>query len=718
VGIGAVPRRDNARPVDVTLLAVLPLVAAVLAAVVALAAVVRRSRSIATWLFASGMLAMCADALLTSQAVQALAPDDTVRWLRWSFLAKSTGLVAWLAFSLAYSRGEYKRFLARSRVGLALAAALAVGPVVGFSPQLLDVVRLEEFAGAWVIRIGAPAKLWSGILLVVAVITLANLEQTFRAAVGTMRWRIKYVVLAFAVMLGTQIYVRSQALLFPVYDLGVVNVEAGALIVGCLFLTVAYARTGLAGVDVYPSAAILRSSATIVLAGGYLFAVGVAAQVVRRLGWAEAFEAQTLVFVVGLAGLTVLLASDRVRQRIQSLAARHFGRSQYDSTRVWTRFSHGLARVHTEEALGTAVVGLVADTFNALSVRLWSVDESTGQLTVRATTSQQPDGAHTAASLEASSGVLAGLVSTTGPTNLDAVTSPWSDALRAANPTDFVNGGHRWVVPLRAAEQALGLLVIGDRVGGAAVTEEERALLACIADQVTSSLLNTRLAQDVARARELEAFQTMSAFFVHDLKNAASSLNLTLKNMPVHFDDPAFRADALRALGNTARRLDDVLTRLGALRQRTGAPWAPTDVGAVVGRVLEALTLSPGVEVMQDIQATPRVMADREQLNSVVTNLVVNAGEAVGTTGRIDVHLRHDNGRVVLSVADTGCGMSPEFIRHSLFKPFQSTKKSGLGIGLFHTSSIVQAHGGAVHVDSQPGKGTTFVVTLPVEGRS
>ena len=103
-------------------------------------------------------------------------------------------------------------------------------------------------------------------------------------------------------------------------------------------------------------------------------------------------------------------------------------------------------------------------------------------------------------------------------------------------------------------------------------------------------------------------------------------------------------------------------------------------MGTVVARALEAITLSAGVEVVQDIQATPQVMADRDQLNSVVTNLVVNAGEAVGARGRIDVHLRHDNGRVVLSVTDTGCGMSPEFIRHSLFKPFQSTKKSGLGI--------------------------------------
>ena len=93
--------------------------------------------------------------------------------------------------------------------------------------------------------------------------------------------------------------------------------------------------------------------------------------------------------------------------------------------------------------------------------------------------------------------------------------------------------------------QSLGVLVLADRINGAIYTVEELELLKCIGDQITSVLLNLRLADEVAHARELEAFRTMSAFFVHDLKNAAASLNLMLKNLPVHFDDPAFRQDAL-----------------------------------------------------------------------------------------------------------------------------------------------------------------------------
>ena len=67
-------------------------------------------------------------------------------------------------------------------------------------------------------------------------------------------------------------------------------------------------------------------------------------------------------------------------------------------------------------------------------------------------------------------------------------------------------------------------------------------------------------------AKEMEAFQTMSAFFVHDLKNAASGLNLMLQNLPVHFDDPAFREDALRGISKTVAHINDLISRLSVLR--------------------------------------------------------------------------------------------------------------------------------------------------------
>jgi putative PEP-CTERM system histidine kinase len=226
--------------------------------------------------------------------------------------------------------------------------------------------------------------------------------------------------------------------------------------------------------------------------------------------------------------------------------------------------------------------------------------------------------------------------------------------------------------------------------------------------------MNHRLASEVAQARELEAFRTMSVFFVHDLKNAAASLNLMLRNLPVHFNDPAFREDALRGIGNTAGRIDEMIARLSALRERPKFTAVKADLNQVVSEALDRVDGSPNVQLTREFHPLPAVSVDSEQIQNVVTNLVLNARDALGLDGRIEVRTEHRDGRVVLSVTDNGCGMNQAFVQDSLFRPFQSTKKRGLGIGLFQSRAIVQAHGGAIHVQSEVGKGTTFLVSLPV----
>ena len=117
----------------------------------------------------------------------------------------------------------------------------------------------------------------------------------------------------------------------------------------------------------------------------------------------------------------------------------------------------------------------------------------------------------------------------------------------------------------------------------------------------------------------------------------------------------------------------------------------------------------------KELRPLPKVRLDPAQIQKVVTNLVLNAGEAVGAGGQIRVETSQRNGCVVLAVADNGCGMSQEFLSRSLFRPFQTTKKNGLGIGMFQSKMIVEAHKGKIEVESETGKGTTFRVFLPVK---
>ena len=694
-------------------MAAIPFAAAFCSAMLAFASLLRRRPARATWFFFAGMLALGTDSLLTGLALSAASPSDAFRWMTLSLPTKAVTPAIWLAFSLTYSRGRETRLQPRWMVAVLLVGLLPLALAAVFPAQLLEAVPTVD-GGVQRVQFGPLARPFNVALLIGLVLTLMNLEQTFRATVGVRRWQIKFVVLAFAVIFGARLYVRSQAILFSAPDITLFGFEAGGLLIGCALLVMAYVRTGLEEIDVYPSAAVVRSSLTILIVGGYLFVVGVVAQIVKQFGGAEIFQFQALVVLTGLAGLALLLLSDRARQRVHVFAARHFTKAQHDSVRVWSSLSRVLARVKDPAGLAAASARLISETFDVLSVSVWIRDEPSGRL--RLTSSSAPAAEADGAAADASDHVTAGLQTKTGPFDLDTALEAWADEFRTLNATTFAKGGNRVCVPLHAGEQTLGAVVLGDRIGGAGYTSEELELLKCIGDQITSVLLGLRLSSEIATARELEAFQTMSAFFVHDLKNAAASLNLMLKNLPVHFDDPAFRADALRAIGNTARRIDDMIAGLSVLRQRREPSLVRADLNQLVTETLQRVNGVANVEVVSDLEPLPAILADREQMQSVVTNLVLNARDAVGAKGRIQIHTQSQGDRVVLSVSDDGCGMSETFVREQLFRPFQSTKQKGLGIGLFQSRWIVQAHGGGMHVTSEPGKGTTFLVNLPATG--
>ncbi len=322
---------------------------------------------------------------------------------------------------------------------------------------------------ALLLRSSGMARALNASLLVAFVLVLMHLEQTFRSAVGTMRWRLKFVVLGLAVIFGAQIYVRSQAILYSVHDMALAGIESSGLLIGCLFLGVAYARSGFAEVDVYPSRAVLRSSLTVLIVGSYLFIVGVLAQVVRRFGGAESFQFQALVVLLGMAGLALLLLSDRLRQRIHEFVGRHFSKAQHDSVRIWTEFSRQMASVHDRPGLCAATARLVSGTFDVLSVKVWLLEDEGEPLAM-----------------------ANGLSGRTSPLDIEGLNEPWAEDLRRLNPTTFPNGGHRWCVPLRSGDDVLGAIVLADRVNGAPYTTEELELLQCIADQMASALVNLR----------------------------------------------------------------------------------------------------------------------------------------------------------------------------------------------------------------------------------
>jgi putative PEP-CTERM system histidine kinase len=687
--------------------------AAGLCAVVAASAVIRNWRSVAAWSFCAGMALFGLQSACNGFSIRSTSVEDVTRWQTLAFISKALVPGIWGFFSLIYSRGNYREFLSKWRIVLASALLLPVALMIGFQGELFEVVHRKGSDTALWLEFASAGRALNGLLLLASVFILMNLETTLRSSVGTARWRIKFVVLGLGVIFGTRIYTRSQAFLFVGQDLALVDIEDASLLIGCVMIGIGYARSGLREIDVYPSSTVLASSVTVLLAGAYLLLVGVAAQILARLGWAENFQTQAILVLGGIATLAVLLFSDRLRQRVRRFISRHFARPQHDSRKIWALATRQMASVLDPVGLCVSAVKLISETFQALSVWIWVVDDRKHELVLAASTGGKSRNGPQASPLLESETVRSALASQPGPFALERARDERLKVLGALGSAEFAVNGSRICVPLFVGERWLGVALLADRVNGVSYTAEELDLLKCIGDQLAVALLNLRLTDDLMQSKELQAFQTMSTFFVHDLKNAASSLNLMLRNLPVHFDDPEFRADALRGLGNTVARIDGMIERLTTLRKKIEPRCEVSDLNRLVSETIEQLDGLRDVELKKELQPLPAVMVDREQIASVVTNLLLNARDALGAGGRIEVQTAGEDGRAVLIVSDNGKGMSGDFLKNSLFRPFQSTKKKGLGIGMFQSKTIIEAHRGSIQVQSETGKGTTFRIYLP-----
>jgi putative PEP-CTERM system histidine kinase len=698
---------------------VLALAAGSISAALAMAAACRKRRSLATWCFSAGMLTFALESLFGAIGNDVFLPERAVFWETLSLVMKSFLPGVWLTFSLTYSRANHRDFLLRSRwlvIGAFLIPLLSLAAL--YSPFFYIVAYKPPLQG-WGLRLNEPAKILNVLILVSTVLILTNIERTFRAAVGTMRWRIKFLVLGLGVIFGARIYTQSQALLFSGYSPNQLSVETAALLIGCTLITVAYVRSGFSEIDVYPSTAVLHTSVTVLLTGTYLFVVGVLAQIVARFGGVASFPIAAFVVLLGIAILAVLLVSDRARQSVQLFVSRHFKRPQHDFRQIWARFTRSLSTALDETALITIASRLISETFGVLSVSIWLFDAQRGRL-IRTSSTSDVEHAQSGDSTDAITGQELGsaeLITLSRPFDLTKAKEKWARIL-VRSSSQFRTGGNPMCVPLVAGEERLGVAVLADRVRGLGYSAEEIDLLKCIGDQVAASLLKLRLTEEIMERKELEAFQTMSTFLIHDLKNAASTLGLMLENLPAHFDNPSFRQDAFRGIGSAASRINDLISRMNALRHELRLKPVETDLNLLVTEALRNFNGTLDTRLTTKFDQIPKVLADREQLQSVLTNLLLNARDALEPNGRITVETTRQGNWVALSVTDDGCGMSEHFIKNSLFRPFRTTKGKGLGIGMFQSKMIVEAHGGKIQVESEPGTGTTFRVMLPLGRRA
>jgi putative PEP-CTERM system histidine kinase len=268
------------------------------------------------------------------------------------------------------------------------------------------------------------------------------------------------------------------------------------------------------------------------------------------------------------------------------------------------------------------------------------------------------------------------------------------------------------VVPLMVGEELIGFCVLASARTRIDVNWEVNDLVKTAGQQAASFLAQMQATEALLEVRKFDAFNRMSAFVVHDLKNIVTQLSLMMKNAKRLGGNPEFQQDMLMTVENSLDRMRQLMLQL-----REGATPPGIAFGVNLGRIvqrIEAVAAGRGRTLEVQVSEPVITRGHEERLERIIGHVVQNAFDATDPGGRVWLNLDRSSGQARIVVGDTGQGMSRDFIRDRLFKPFQTTKQAGMGIGAYESFQYVQELGGRIEVDSQLGQGTTVKLLLPL----
>ena len=272
-------------------------------------------------------------------------------------------------------------------------------------------------------------------------------------------------------------------------------------------------------------------------------------------------------------------------------------------------------------------------------------------------------------------------------------------------------GGVRLLVPLVAAQRLTGFVVLMTPRVQIEVDWEVLDLLKAAGSEVAVLLRQIEANHSLAEAEKFAAVSRMSTFVMHDLKNLVAQLSLMLRNAERHGDNPEFRSDMLETVRHVVDRMNIMLAQTRLSTRPVQNPNG-VDVAAITRRVCQVK--QPQRAGLACHAAEPAfAIAHADRLEHVLAHVVQNAIEATDPAGIVRVSVACADGQVTVEVEDNGTGMSPDFVQQRLFRPFETTKDSGMGIGVYESHQYVSSLGGRMDIESTQGLGTCVRIVLP-----
>jgi putative PEP-CTERM system histidine kinase len=549
--------------------------------------------------------------------------------------------------------------------------------------------------------------------LTLAIAGLVLLEHILRNTPADLMRAIKYLCFGIGGMFVYDFYLYSDALLFQRIDPALWEARGFINATVVPVIGIALARNPQWSPGLLVSRRIVFHTSALLGSGVYLLAMGVGGYYVRDYGGTWGIVAQTIfLFGAGLL-LLILLFSGPLRARLRVFINKHFFHYKYDYREEWLRFIRTLSSNEMDIPLPERAIRAIAQMIDSPGGVLWMRRED-GHFKPEAKWNMEPP---LSANEPAGSSLIRFLEIQKWVINLDEYRRDpglYQSLGDLTMPSWLRTLPDAWLIaPLLLQEKLHGFVVLAR---SSAVSRhfnwEDCDLLKTTGTQAASHLAQHAASQALAEARQFEAFNRLSTYVVHDLKNLISQLSLVVSNAARHRNNPLFMENVISTVENSVSKMNRLLVRMRDGVQADAKRMV--NLAKLLEEVVSDAQASKPAPVLECSTRDMAVTADRDRLASVMGHMIRNAQDATSEDGRVTVRLQKLNGHAVVEVEDNGCGMDETFIRARLFRPFQTTKgDSGMGIGVYEAREFVRSLGGDIQVESKPGKGTIFRIQLP-----
>ena len=545
--------------------------------------------------------------------------------------------------------------------------------------------------------------------LAIALTGLVLIEQLYRNSAPESQWSLKLLVLGLGGMFAYDLFLYSQALLFNAIDTTTWLARGPVNLFFVPLIAVAARRNPTWDLRIFVSRQVIFYSTTLVAVGLYLLLMSAGGYLIIRYGGSWGDVVRVVFFAGAGVVLVTLLFSNTLRARAKVFFSKHFYHNKYDYRDEWLRLVSTLSKFQ-DSSTRQVVIEAMAQIIESPSGLLWVLDaqdKSYRHAASYKSDEQVPDIAmdDEVVAFIMKDGWLIDLEEySREPDRYKGLQLPeWLDRMRLA-----------WlIVPLMTGQQLFGLVLLYKAPGPPRLNYEDRDLLKTVGSHIAVHLAQEQSDSLLAEVQQFETYNRLTAFLMHDLNNLIAQQSLIVSNAEKHKRNPEFVDDAIQTIANSVERMKGVMAQLK--RGEAESRAKSTDVNFLVAAAVDRCAGKKPVPNLQMDASGVELTVNAEEFTMVITHLLRNAQDATPPGGNIDVVLEANDNRLLIMIEDTGCGMSAQFVRDRLFRPFDSTKGvQGMGIGAYQAREFARKLGGELKVFSEVGKGTRVTMSLQV----